>query len=599
MLSILVRRSPKNISILERLLGAIGVSVVLFFFGTLVVGRCVKFDLLTYTSDLGITIEMAANVVEYRRLFYSSVFNNFLGVHLYWYHILEAPFVAWLGGYFYMIIAPIAALLGSACLAGIIRTRGGSPTLAWLVAGSFMANPLTLSILDQPVYGFQYDVYALAFVPLLILALSLSNSTIIVIAALAVSLAVKEEMAISACLIGFWFLFDKVRRINGLCVLVLSGLYGIVSGMTLRRFAADAYYAPTVEMAEKLERLGGLGLLEKLLVLPGSPVFSVFDRIWAEAGWGSLLALVFGGLPALPLFVFMCAVEALGVLHGTFFWKVPYFWAVAWGFAAISLAYVERRVGKGLCILPALGLAVTILKVSGSWYPAHAFYLPANLHAWTQNRIEAMSGFSTPVELTDYKARKLEVATIKSVVKDSRIVIPPEVGAHLVAEFGVRMWRKAPPDNFFIVVDHEHRHFNTDSKFDPAFLRYPVVHQTARFTVLSSVDATRQSGITGTRTEPNVFTLNVPRPGRYRISCHYSKDGRSWPTTRPSFLTIDGAREKLSVLPAPTIFQDEGRSSASFVADVTLDAGKAVLRFSSDDVLQVYGISADLLEDTL
>ena len=148
------------LSISVMLLGLLSICVA--------VGKTIKYILVEYTSDLYLAVEMARNVVELRRVFVSTLFGNFIGLHLYWLNILEAIPVTLFSGYYFMVMCGGVLFAATISTYFIAIKYSQSTWFAAFLAGAFALNPMTLSILDMRVYGFQYDIYALAFLPFLV-----------------------------------------------------------------------------------------------------------------------------------------------------------------------------------------------------------------------------------------------------------------------------------------------------------------------------------------------------------------------------------------------------------------------------------------------
>lgn len=337
----------------------------------LVIVRLKNYRDLKYWSDFFINYELAANVLGIGRIFYTSVFYNMAGVHLYFFHILEAPFAHFFGPIFYAILPPILLAAGGGFVFATLTQSRVNRSLSALSTFTYTSCPLMFAMGTMPIYGFQYDLYMLAMIPMLCWAILHGKNWVFALAIVAF-LAVKEEVVVSGCCLAALAIVYVPTRRRGIILLLCCVGYFFLSRAILASHANETPNSATLIVLaalkgrefELLKRL----LSSALLSVDQNMFIKTLSSIYQLSAWPHVIISLPGQIVAFPLACFLALLSDLGFIvsfnHVDVLWKLIYFWATALTLGSLCLGWSLQQVLKKLpalrVVMPMIGLAVLL-----------------------------------------------------------------------------------------------------------------------------------------------------------------------------------------------------------------------------------------------
>ena len=570
------------LSISVMLLGLLSICVA--------VGKTIKYILVEYTSDLYLAVEMARNVVELRRVFVSTLFGNFIGLHLYWLNILEAIPVTLFSGYYFMVMCGGVLFAATISTYFIAIKYSQSTWFAAFLAGAFALNPMTLSILDMRVYGFQYDIYALAFLPFLVWSVMCASDFWFILVAVA-TLMVKEEIAISVCLVGLYFVIWRPYRARGGIVLAFGCMYLCAAMFVLKHYALEAYVHPSLNVKSRLIEGGGLwSSLQTFSAISGNFVLDFAKECARLAGPIFYPLLAFSVLPTFPLTIFTAALYHNGFLSFDFlFWKIPYLWSLSWIFLAINIGRLMRR-GRwafrlGLC--SSIGLFITSAFVySQVWQRDQPAYRLSNV--W-QFVIGNFSNLDLPAmnPLSTYTERKADLQAIEKLRVGKSIALFSHGAFAPLGELNGRVHFKLAPGHNLLLIDRMNSMYNVVPPSVRDFSHLPLIFSSPRFLVFSfSVPkADERSEIEYIQSEirgDNMFSVKAISDGAYAVEVSYTRDitnAAEYDAYFPITWALDGISQQTPTMHMATIGQTADDAARVVCGYVRLTAGMHLFSF--------------------
>ena len=565
----------------------------------LALGKIIKYRLCDYTADGYVALEMARNNYELKRFMTSTTYGNFLGAHLYLLNPFEAVPVAWLGGLYYMLIAGVILAGATMALYKIALVRARSTLLATLMALSFAVNPLTWGILDMEVFGFQYDLYALLLLPLLIWSILRARTWIFALV-LFLTLLVKEEIAMSVPLVGGYFICWPAYRRRGWITAGTGVAAFLLAMLTLRHFAPESYQHTTFDVTKKLLDEGGLLASLKTLALPrGNCLLDFASRCNLITGPVIYLLLVASAWPMLPLSIFTSVLYQHDFLRlSLIYWKTPYLWACAWCFAALNMGYLMQRGQLWRHAVRALaGLAaIWSVVLFSQWLRAHPHYHPVNSWRMLNDDIEHLL-VPSQRPLAEYRRRAEDIKQIEEKVGPAGIVIFINQPQSPIGELSGRAHAKQLAGANFILMDTMTPQWNDLPPTAASFAYLPVAFQSPRFTLLAlsviPLEAAPAETSREAHAEFTAFDIEVKTAGTYAVEIAYTLaivDGKHFTGYPAVAWQLDGVVQTTGVMQIGTIGATAVDAARMYCGDHKLTPGRHRLTFPSPPGQVVYHI---------
>lgn len=390
------------------------------------------FDFKYYVSDIWVNAEAAICFFRTGRPFVSSVFGNMAAVHWYGWSLIEGPFLLLFGIKFYAVVS-LAYVLCSLFSANQIGRSLGLPAYSpfTLLTACFMCfNPLAWFCLNQAPYGFQYDLYALPLLPLLIAQIWCGSRLSLAIT-LVLTLAIKEEIALA--LICSSLALGIFRRIRGRAcfVGVCSLLYVSLANYFLTKFR-DLTPNPATILAKDamLKALRPFIHAAFTRYELSNPILNYFSEYHMATKWVGTFQSVIAFPAALPLSLYNSLTMHTGLWAARSpesSWKYPYICGVSAGVSALYLlklfSSLENEQGrKVLSSIVILTMAVTIPSAM-SWLevnPEYQLSVPYNYALY--GHLPFHLHLPDAVEM---RTRARDIEKIKEIAGESSVVLTP------------------------------------------------------------------------------------------------------------------------------------------------------------------------------
>lgn len=528
---------------------------------------------------------MAANTIELLRPLYSTVFGPFLGVHLYLLSIPEAPFVFILGPYFYMLLCAALPCLG-AWLIFILASRGG--TLAGLlIAAAFLLNPLTLEMADMPIYGFQYDLYALACLPLLIAAIELGWSLKRIVLIFLLGLAVKEEMFIAIGCICIYFALQTSKRRIAIALGTCALLYGVAAAMVINNHAPKVAFAPTIEAQNRLEQVGLPNALRSLITWPNNSALQPVQALSERAGPSAWIVALLSAWPGVLMAAYTGLIHKIGLFLPSLLWKAPYIWAIWWSFTALHLGRLQtnshRKVGLALS---ALLLVLSVSALLGSASAALKVVTFQSRDSTTRNQLT--KGFDVVKKL---KRRDASLNQMLEQLDPKAIILPPETPGFIMVNRHRGIHRHAAPGLNHILVERLPLPFNSPEVAQRLTAGMPVAFESPEMQVVAYGFPTSSNDLTGD-CHQTTCEVYIPHAGQYNLQAVYTKRGPAWPACTGYALYLNGTATPNPVLCLPTLFHSRSKASFGWLGSFPLSAGQNSISIRADETTVLYQLIA-------